>query len=209
MGSGASQTAGMTPHKRRLLLGLTAAALFIASIAFPYWTVMMRAPAYPEQALTFQVYAYKYAGDIEEWNRVGRLVGVHVPPPVPEVFFLLFPGAVLVAAGLAVVTALTDKGRHLAVVFPWVLLLLLLIWGQYSLYVYGHALDPDRPLRYLEPFTPPVVGITTLGKIKTYHFPNVGSLLFFAGAALLVVRAWPRRRSTTDPSTTATEDAVA
>jgi hypothetical protein len=71
----------------------------------------------------------------------------------------------------------------------------LVIWAQYSLYLFGHSLDPDRPLRYLQPFTPPVIGIVTLGKIKTYHFPHLGAVLFGIAGLLVVWTAWRSRKT--------------
>jgi hypothetical protein len=91
---------------------------------------------------------------------------------------------------LALTAALKERWITLAAVAPWLLLMVLTAWGQYSLYLFGHNLDPERPLRYLEPFTPPIVGWVTMGKILTLHFPNIGSALFVAAGALLVFRAW-------------------
>ncbi|MBI4201619.1 MAG: hypothetical protein HY532_00700 [Chloroflexi bacterium] len=172
------------------LLSLAAAVFLLASLAFPYWTAKMNAPTYPEQDLVLHMYAFTYQGDIEEWNLVGRLVGVRVPPPIPDAFFLLFPASVVVLVLLALVVAATRRLNILAAVLPWALMAVVLGWGQYSLYLFGHNLDPERPLRYFDTFTPPIVGVLTLGKIKTYHYPDVGTLLFGIGTGLLVVNAW-------------------
>ncbi|MBI4497037.1 MAG: hypothetical protein HY689_03940 [Chloroflexi bacterium] len=180
--------------KRERLLALAAAVLFLASLAFPYWTARMQAPTYPEGDLLLHMYAYKYAGDIEEWDRVGRLVGVRVPPPIPDVFFQLFPAAVVATSILALAAAARERLLAAAAVAPWALMLVVGAWGQYSLYLYGHSLDPDRPLRFLEPFTPPIVGIVTLGKISMYHYPDISSLLFTIGGVLLVLSAWQTGR---------------
>lgn len=176
--------------RRERLLPLGAAALFLASLAFPYWTVTMSAPTYPERALTLHLYAYKYEGDVDEWNRVGRLVGVRVPPPIPEQTFVALPAAVVVASGLALATMASRRLLAVAAVFPWLLLTGLAAWGQYTLYLFGHSLDPDRPLRYFDEFTPPIIGVLTLGKIQTFHFPNLGSALFILAGLLLALAAW-------------------
>ncbi|MBI4311469.1 MAG: hypothetical protein HY681_06775 [Chloroflexi bacterium] len=172
------------------ILPLAAAALMLASLAFPFWTARMEAPAYPGQPLSLHMYAFKYQGDIVEWNIVGRLVGVHMPPPIPGVFFPLFSLSVVALCALAVAVGLTRRLARTAAVLPWVLMTAVMAWGQYSLYLFGHNLDPQRPLRYFDAFTPPVVGVLTLGKIKTYHYPDVGTFLFVLGAALLVFNAW-------------------
>lgn len=184
---------------RRRILVLVAGGLFLFSLLFPYWVVRMRAPTYPEGPLVVRVYAYKYDGDIAEWNRVGRLVGVKVPPPIPEVVFTLFPLAVIGLAALCVVAAFREGWLKIAAIVPWLVLAVLIAFAQYSLYLFGHSLDPDRPLKYIQPFTPPVIGIVTLGKIRTYHFPYPGSILFGIASLLLVWAAW-RSRTPSVPS---------
>lgn len=176
--------------KRNRLVPLLAAVLFLVSLAFPFWTARMRAPTYPEQDLFLQIYATKYAGDIEEWDRVGRLVGMRVPPPIPEEFFELFPLAIVGMSLLAAAAAAVPRLLTAAAIAPWLLMAVVSAWGQYSLYLFGHNLDPDRPLRFLEPFTPPIVGIVTMGKIQLFHYPDISSLLFIAGGIFLTVSAW-------------------
>lgn len=154
----------------------------------------MRAPTYPERPLAVRVYAYKYAGDIDEWNRVGRLVGVRVPPPIPEAVFRLIPIAILILVILCLMAAWRERWLTAAAIAPWLVLALLVAWAQYSLYVFGHSLDPNRPLKYIQPFTPPVIGVVRMGKIRTYHLPYLGSLLFGAGAVLTGLTAWRSRR---------------
>lgn len=175
-------------------LPLVAAGFFLASLLFPYWVVMMRAPTYPERALVVRVYAYKYEGDIDEWNRVGRLVGVRVPPPIPDIIFWIIPIAILTLVLLCLLAAWRERWLTVAAVSPWLVLAFLVAWAQYSLYVFGHTLDPNRPLRYIQPFTPPVIGVVSLGKIRTYHFPFLGSFLYGIGAVLTGWTAWQRRR---------------
>lgn len=175
--------------KREKILMVVAAVLFLASLPFPYWSARMDAPTYPERDLMLQMYTYKYDGDIYEWNLAGRLVGVKVPPPIPDVFFPLFTAAVAGMGLLALACAAKERLLKAASLAPWAIMAAVGAWGQYSLYVYGHSLDPDRPLRYLQPFTPPLVGVTTLGKIYTYHYPDIGSALFIAAGSLLVFSA--------------------
>jgi hypothetical protein len=176
---------GNTMRKR--ILALIAAWLFLLSLLFPYWVVAMSAPTYPEGMLAVRVYANKVEGDIDEWNRVGRLVGVKVPPPIPDQVFILIPLAVVGLAGLSVVAAFQERLLKIAAIAPWVVLAAILAWAQYSLYLFGQNLDPDRPLKYIQPFTPPVIGWVTLGKISTYHLPHLGGVLFGIAGLLL---AW-------------------
>ena len=176
--------------KHTRMLALLAAVLLSLSVAFPFWTARMQAPTYPEGDLLLNLFAYRYGGDVDEWNRVGRLGGVHVPPPIPDAFFVRFPAAILGMSLLAVAAAAKERLLTAAAPAPWVLMVGVAMWGQYSLYLFGHNLDPDRPLKFLQPFTPPIVGIVTLGKIVMYQYPDIGSIFFAAGSLLLVVCAW-------------------
>lgn len=171
------------------LMALAAATLFLVSLPFPYWSARMSAPTYPEGDLSLHMYAVRYDGDIDEWARVGKLVGVEFPPPIPEIFFRLFPAAIILTTLVALGAAARSRWLTIASLLPWVVMAGLAAWGQYNLYLFGHNLDPDRPLKVLEPFTPPLIGIVTLGKIRVYHYPDISALLFLAGAVLLVLSA--------------------
>lgn len=179
---------------RNKIFTLTAAGLFLLSLLFPYWIVMMSAPTYPERNLAIRVYAYKFSGDMAEWNRVGRLVGTHVPPPIPDIVFVIVPVAVVGLAVISLIAAFREELLAAAAVGPLLVLGLLTGWAQYSLYLFGHTLDPKRPLRYIQPFTPPVIGTVTIGKIKTYHFPWIGAVVFGLGAALTLLAWWITRK---------------
>jgi amino acid transporter len=130
-----------------------------------------------------------YEGDIQEWDVVGNLVGVKVPPPIPEVVFSIVPVVMVVLALLNLVAAFKPALLKIATIAPWVVLAGLMIFTQYSLYIFGHDLAPDRPLRYVEPFTPPVIGVKKIGSLVTWHLPHVGSFVFI-GAALLLYWAF-------------------
>lgn len=171
---------------------LVAAALLLISLKLPYWSVIMSAPTYPEKNLSIRVYPTHYAGDVKEWNIVGRLVGVQVPPPFPPAAFTVIPALIAGFAALAAIAAFRERWRKPAAVAPWAFLIGLGAWLQYILYRYGHNLDPERPLRYIEPFTPPVIGIVTVGKIRIFHVPDVGAILF-VGAAVLILMAARRK----------------
>lgn len=179
---------------RGRILALTAACLLLASLAFPFWTARMSAPTYPERDLMLNLYAYRYSGDIDELNLVGGLVGVHVPPPIASAFFPLFTGGVVVLAVLAAASAFGRRLRLPAAVLPLVLITGVLAWGQFTLYEWGHDLDPARPLRYLHEFTPPIIGVFDMGKIRTFHLPGIGSVLFLGGVVVLAVRVVMDRR---------------
>jgi hypothetical protein len=169
-----------------LILSMIACVLFLASLPLPFWTVIMKAPTYPERNLSMRVYPHMYEGDIREWNVVGNLVGVKVPPPIPEVIFSIVPAVLIGLAVLSLVAAFRPGWLKLAVPAPWLVLLLLTAFTQYSLYLFGHDLAENRPLRYVDPFTPPVIGIKKVGTLVTYHLPHIGSVVFVCAAILLL-----------------------
>ena len=51
----------------------------------------------------------------------------------------------------------------------------------YKLYVFGHNLDPDAPLK-IPPFTPAIFGTKQIANFVTHSYPAVGGLFIFAYA---------------------------
>jgi len=47
----------------------------------------------------------------------------------------------------------------------------------YKLYVYGHDLSPDAPVK-VEPFMPAVLGTKEIGNFTTHAYPGAGAYLF-------------------------------
>ncbi len=175
---------------RVVIAAFIACGLFLVSLPLPYWTVIMKAPTYPERDLSMRVYPTYYEGDIREWNVVGNLVGVKVPPPIPDVAFVIVPALITLLALLSLVAGFNRGWLKTAMIAPWVVLAGLTAFTQYSLYIFGHDLAPDRPLRYVEPFTPPVIGVKKIGTMLTYHLPHVGSFVYMGAALLLVWAYW-------------------
>jgi hypothetical protein len=172
--------------------------LYLVSLLFPYWLFIMDAPAYPEKDLSLMVYADRLVGDLTEWGTVSKLVGIQVPPPLPELDLKLIPAIILVLAALALVSAFRGHWwLKLTTITSWATLTALMAWMQYRLYLVGHNLDPTAPLRrYVEPFTPPVIGwITIGGKITVYHWPHLGALLFLAATLIATLTLVRLRRS--------------
>ncbi|MDP6420479.1 MAG: hypothetical protein QF672_04040 [SAR202 cluster bacterium] len=197
--------------KRTRIALIGAAVLFLTSIFVPYWLMTMTAPPYPNQMLKVSVHGDRLEGDVVEWHRVSRLVGVTVPPPMPEIDFKVMPIAMIASAALALLAALTRR-RVLSIsacFLAWTVSVGMLGVLQYRLYLIGHDLDPTAPLRFFVKggFTPPAIGKLTVGSITTYHIPHVGTALTFAAILILTAavfhpqtdRLWRKlfRRSTT------------
>jgi len=168
-----------------LKLVIIAIVLILVSFPLPYWTVIMDAPTYPTRNLSMRVYLTYFEGDIDEWNVVGNFVGVKVPPPIPEEVFTIVPIAVGLVVLLSILSIIKPQLLKFTIWGPWVVLTALAAWTQYSLYLFGHDLDPNAPLRVLKPFTPPVIGVIQIYSLTTYHLPHVGSFLFVTAGILL------------------------
>ncbi|MDR5694467.1 MAG: hypothetical protein QN198_02700 [Armatimonadota bacterium] len=173
--------------ERRLLL--FSAALVLLSFAFPLWQVRLIAPQYPE-GLTLAVYAWGLRGKLDIINTLNHYVGMREirPEDFPEL--RLIPVAFLGVALLATVAAWT--GRRwipflLIVLAPVALLGILDLW--YRLYLYGHTLDPDAPIR-VPPFTPPILGSQRLANFITSATFHVGTLLHVIAFVLVVLAFW-------------------
>ncbi len=175
-------------RKRTRWFQLAAAALFLVTIFLPFWFLTMSAPAYPEGDLKVVIYSTKLTGDLEEWHRMSRLVGVKVPPDTPELDLMIIPAVMVGLAVLSVAAAF--RGRVMAIVASgtaWLTLTVSLALFQYRLYTVGHDLDTTAPLRNFVKggFTPPAIGSITVGSITTYHWPHIGAVAVFVATMLL------------------------
>jgi len=178
---------------RRRFLPLAAAALFLGSLLLPYWLLAMKAPTYPTRTLQVRIYATSLHGDVEEWQRVSRLVGIKVPPPLPELQMKIIPAVMGFLGVVSVVAAFRGRAwRVTASAISWLTLLALLGMLQYKLYMVGHDLDLEAPLRHFVKggFTPPAIGWIRVGKITTYHWPYIGAVVAFLAALLLTLSAF-------------------
>lgn len=163
------------------------AALAVVAAAFlPLWQMKLRAPQYPA-GLRLDAYGTRLDGDLSEVNALNHYVGIK--PIDPDTLFelRLFP---FVIAGLTIALL---AGAVLARRRRWQLLLAAAVWSiplgllvdlQWWLYRYGHDLDPSAPFR-LDPFTPKVLGSTTVINFHTDTMISVGSWLLIAAGLLL------------------------
>lgn len=140
------------------------------------------------------LYAHALKGDIQQWEVVGRYIGIKVPPEVPELdhYIIVVIIAILAAVTLAS-SFLNIKWKRVASIVLILGAISLAFWAQYRLYQQGHNLDPTAPMRYVvKPFTPPLIGVVKVSKIKIYHFPHLGLFLFGAATILTTYAAWRR-----------------
>ncbi len=180
---------------RRAAFFLAAAALLAAG-HLPLWSMRIVAPQYPE-GLRVTVSAGGLSGDIPIINTLNHYIGMKPLPletaEVPE-FRWLRPAFVALAA-LALAAGLAGR-RRLGALAAGVTGLALAAGAvdlYRWLYVYGHDLDPQAPLR-VKPFTPPLLGSNRLYNFVTTSVLEPGGWLALLALAAMawVVWRWPR-----------------
>jgi len=174
-----------------LVLAIPIALTFTA----PLWRISMTAPQYPD-GLYMEIYAHKIDGGnhgqhIKEINTLNHYIGMHkidraelsdldwIPFALGFLFVLT-----LRCAAIGNVRALID----LLVIGGYIGLF---AFGKfvYKLYVFGHNLDPDAPIK-LDPFTPAIFGTKQIANFSTRSFPQLGAIyigIFFVGVLAIVV----------------------
>ncbi len=185
------------PLYARARLALAALALpLVLTFTQPLWRISMTAPQYPD-GLYMEIYAHKIDGGnhgqhIKEINTLNHYIGMHKieRTDLTDLDWIPFAlGALVIltlrCAAVGNVRALVD----LVVIGGYIGLF---AFGRfvYKLYVYGHSLDPDAPIK-LEPFTPAVFGTKHIANFTTESYPQLGTgyiVLYIGG--LLAVLAW-------------------
>ena len=167
----------------------------ILSFWVPLWRISMEAPQYP-RGLWLDIYSYTIEGGnegqhLQEINTLNHYIGMWAlrVEDFADLDWLPFALGVLVMLTLRVaaighVSSLVD----LSVVVGYVLAFA----GArfvYTLYVYGHDLDPEAPVE-VEPFTPVILGTKQIANFTTHSMPSAGTYLigvFFLGLVGVLV----------------------
>ncbi len=154
---------------------MISALLIMISMFLPYWSMTLNAPQYPD-GLKVSVYVNRLEGDMREVDELNHYLGM---PPLDEggqlersisifaivVLGLLLVGGVFIHNQWAGILALPVMG------YPFIFLADL--W--FILYSYGHSIDPTSALGgAIEPFTPPIFGMGTVGQFSTVAQPEIG-----------------------------------
>ena len=175
----------IAPILVRATSGVAAVALLLVAARLPIWQARFSAPQYP-QGLDISAFGGNVEGDLGEINELSHYIGM---PPfnfvgMPEM--RLWPLVILIGIAAAVVTVVTRRRwlRRLACAGVWLIPLGALIDVQFRLWQTGHSIDPTAPIR-VTPFTPRVVGPTTLMNFTITALPGMALVLIVAAAALL------------------------
>jgi hypothetical protein len=173
--------------RTRWLLLLLLAPLFLALIA-PIWHMRFVAPQYPG-GLELVIFPYTVTGDVQEVNTLNHYIGMAKidRAALSDLAFLPFAIGAFALLLLRVV-AFADLRSLLD------LLALYSYFGlfafarfAYTLYVFGHNLDPKAPF-HVEPFTPTVFGTGTVANFTITSLPARGSF-YLAGVGVALVLA--------------------
>jgi len=180
----------------RIAAGGAAIALLLVAARLPVWQAHFSAPQYP-QGLGIAAYGNTVKGDLGEINELSHYIGM---PPfnfvgMPEM--RLWPLVILITIVAAVVATVTRRRwlRRLACAGLWLTPLGALADVQYRLWQTGHSIDPLAPIR-VPPFTPRVVGPTTMMNFTLWAYPGMALVLIAVVAALVSSTPFVLRRLT-------------
>ena len=193
----------MTP---RIVSALIASLLVGASTQLPLWSMQMRAPQYPK-GLRVEAFGSGMVGDLRELNILNHYIGAMPLDPRPAFETAMYPWAIGAVIVLCLLAPVHRWVRRLAVIATASAPVVMMLDIQWRLYQFGHTMNPKAPIR-LKPFTPLVVGPSTLGNFHTEAMVAAGALCLFAAAAVLVVGGRLSRR-TPAPSAAPVRQALA
>jgi len=172
------------------VVALGAAALFAVASFLPLWTMTLRAPQYPD-GLGMTAYGWRIEGDLGEINSLNHYVGIQRldPDTISELALFPFAAGALVAALVVVAFVRRRVLRWLVIAGAWAMPLGMLVDLQWWLHRFGRNLDPTAPIR-LDPFTPKVLGTTSVINFHSEAMVAIGFWLMLLAAAALTFGPW-------------------
>ncbi|MBK9035788.1 MAG: hypothetical protein IPL61_31815 [Myxococcales bacterium] len=179
----------------RLLLALLVIPLLLG-VTRPLWRISMKAPQYPA-GLYMDVYTYKVDGghdnqDIKEINTLNHYIGMHKIDRAELKDLDWIPFAIGLLVVLTLRCAAIGNVRALLDLVVMTGYISLFAFGRfiYKLYVFGHELDPEAPIK-IKPFTPAIFGTKHVANFTTSSYPQSGTILIGVFATGIIgVAAW-------------------
>ena len=181
--------------RARFALALLVLPLALSFTA-PLWQISMTAPQYLN-GLTMDVYAYKLEGGnhgqhIAEINTLNHYIGMHHLDRTAAADLDWIPFALGALAVMALRVAAVGAVKDLVDLVVMTGYVSAFAFGRfvYRLYVFGHDLAPDAPVK-VKPFMPVVLGHKTVANFETYSYPQAGS--YYLGAfvtGVVVLLLW-------------------
>ena len=177
-----------------------AAAFVWLAAGLPLWTMTMRAPQYPK-GLRIEAYGTGMTGDLSELNILNHYIGMQPLESAPPLETKLFPIGIAALVILCLASPCHRYLRWLGVTAVMAMPIGVLVDLQWWLYTYGHSLNPKAPIR-LPPFTPLVLGTSTMGNFESTSMISTGMVCLFGAAALLVASGRFGRKASRPPLST-------
>jgi nitrous oxidase accessory protein len=171
----------------RIITAVLAAAFVGLSTQLPLWSMSMKAPQYPK-GLRLEAYGSGMVGDIRELSILNHYIGALPLDPTPALETAVYPWAIGAVVVLCLLAPVHRWVRRFAITATAAAPFAMMADIQWRLYQFGHTMDPKAPIR-LKPFTPLVLGPSTLGNFQTEAMIAGGALCLFAAAALLLLGA--------------------
>ncbi|AFM23384.1 hypothetical protein [Desulfomonile tiedjei] len=182
----------------RFLILVAAAALIIVSMRYPMWYMYLDSNNFPN-GIGMSVWAThpgdpediaQLDGGLKEVNVLNHFIGMKEISKETMLIFTVLPVVLVIAAIACVAAALfRRKWTSLAVV---ILFAAISVGGVivlvYSLYSFGHHLDPTAAIK-IDPFMPGIYGEHQLAQFTTYSNFYWGTYLLVI-AFLLILAAW-------------------
>jgi hypothetical protein len=176
------------------LLFLVAALCIAGSLFFPWWSMELMAPQYPE-GLSMNVYANKIGGRIDILNNLNHYIGMKEIKAEDFPELTIIPKVVMAVAALAALTAVLR--RNSLAVFTAVAAAVSGAVGLQRMYhwlnKFGTDLDPHAPIQ-IDPFVPPVIGTNSFANFTTFTNFDVGGFLIGIGILLMFISLWRFRQ---------------
>lgn len=191
-----AQRRDLRPVLVRIASGLVAIVLLLVSARLPIWRAVFSAPQYPE-GLRITAYGNTVKGDLNEINELSHYIGMPRFNFVGMPEMRLWPLVILVGMAAALIAVVTRRRwlRFLGCAAVWLIPVGALADVQFRLWQTGHTLDPTSAIR-VTPFTPRVVGPTTLMNFTLWAYPGLALILVAVAAALVTSAPLVARRLT-------------
>jgi copper chaperone NosL len=192
--SGSEPGRAILPILVRVCPGLGAVALLLFAARLPIWRAEFSAPQYPK-GLNIAAYGDRVGGDVSEIHELSHYIGMPAFNFVGMPEMRLWPLVILVAIVAAVLGVVTSRRwlRRISCAGLWLIPVGALVDVQYRLWQTGHSLDPTAAIR-VPPFTPRVVGPTTLMNFTLWAYPGWALVVIAVAAALVTAAPFVTRR---------------
>ena len=173
---------------------MASALLLMISMFLPYWRMKLFAPQYPK-GLAVNVYVNHLEGDMREIDELNHYLGMPTLDEGGQLERSISIVAIIVL-GLLLIAGVFVHNRWAALLaLPVALFPLLFIADLWLiLYRYGHSIDPKSALGgAIPPFTPPLMGLGSIGQFSTFSSFQSGFFLAVAAVGVMLIGLWFHR----------------